>query len=63
MNFTKNLTGVTNLEIETFLESLDETRFSASVLGGSLDGTGDTLTAPDSADWDFSDGDFTIEVV
>ena len=42
-NFTKNLTGVTNLEIETFLESLDETRFSASVLGGSLDGTGDTL--------------------
>ena len=37
-NFTKNLTGVTNSEIETFLESLDETRFSASVLGGSLDG-------------------------
>ncbi|SVA77890.1 uncharacterized protein METZ01_LOCUS130744 [marine metagenome] len=37
-NFTKNLTGVTNSEIETFLESLDETRFSVSVLGGSLDG-------------------------
>ena len=37
-NFTKNLTGVTNPEIETFLESLDETRFSVSVLGGSLDG-------------------------
>ena len=36
--FTKNLTGVTYLEIETFLESLDETRFSVSVLGGSLDG-------------------------
>ena len=38
VNFTKNLTGVTNAEIETFLESLDETRFSASVLGGSLNG-------------------------
>jgi len=37
-NFTKNLAGVTNSEIETFLESLDETRFSVSVLGGSLDG-------------------------
>ena len=37
-NFTKNLTGVRNSEIETFLESLDETRFSVSVLGGSLDG-------------------------
>ncbi len=37
-NFTKNLTGVTNSQIETFLESLDETRFSVSVLGGSLDG-------------------------
>ena len=37
-NFTKNLTCVTNSEIETFLESLDETRFSVSVLGGSLDG-------------------------
>ena len=37
-NFTKNLTGVTNSEIETFIESLDETRFSVSVLGGSLDG-------------------------
>ena len=37
-NFTKNLTGVTNSEIEIFLESLDETRFSASVLGGTLDG-------------------------
>jgi hypothetical protein len=41
VNFTKNLTGVTNAEIETFLESLDETRFSASVLGGggSLNGS------------------------
>ena len=38
-NFTKNLTGVTNPEIETFLESIDETRFSASVLRGSLDGS------------------------
>ena len=37
-NFTKNLTGVTNSEIETFIESLDETRFIVSVLGGSLDG-------------------------
>jgi len=39
VNFTKNLTGVTNAEIEIFFESLDETRFSASVLGGSLNGS------------------------
>ena len=38
VNFTKNLTGITDAEIETFFSSIDETRFSASVLGGSLDG-------------------------
>ena len=38
VNFTKNLTGITNSEIEAFLVSVDDTRFSASVLGGELDG-------------------------
>ena len=39
VTFTKNLTGVTNSEIEAFFVSIDDTRFSASVLGGALDGT------------------------
>jgi hypothetical protein len=26
-----------------------------------LDGTGDNVTAPDSADWNFGSGDFTVE--
>jgi len=38
VNFTKNLTGITGSEIEAFLVSVDDTRFSASVLGGELDG-------------------------
>ena len=37
VNFTKNLTGISNSEIETFLVSIDDTRFSVSVLGGALD--------------------------
>jgi len=39
VNFTKNLTGVTDAEIETFFASIDDTRFSASISGGSLDGS------------------------
>jgi len=39
VNFTKNLTGVTDAEIETFFTSIDDTRFSASISGGSLDGS------------------------
>ena len=38
VNFTKNLTGVTNAQLPTFLESIDKTRFSVSIKGGNLDG-------------------------
>ena len=38
VNFTKNMSGITNSEIETFLASIDDTRFSVSILGGTLDG-------------------------
>jgi len=38
VNFTKNMSGINNSEIESFLVSIDDTRFSASILGGALDG-------------------------
>jgi UMF1 family MFS transporter len=38
VNFTKNMSGITNSEIEVFLTSIDDTRFSVSILGGTLDG-------------------------
>jgi MFS-type transporter involved in bile tolerance (Atg22 family) len=38
VNFTKNLTDIENSDIEAFLVSIDDTRFSASVLGGPLNG-------------------------
>ena len=38
VNFTSNLTDIENSDIESFLVSIDDTRFSASVLGGPLDG-------------------------
>ncbi|MDC0526882.1 MFS transporter [Euryarchaeota archaeon] len=38
VNFTKNMSGITNSEIESFLISIDDTRFSVSILGGALDG-------------------------
>jgi len=38
VTFTKNLTGVTDADIETFFVTIRETRFSVSVSGGSLDG-------------------------
>ena len=38
VNFTKNMSGITNSEIEFFLASIDDTRFSVSILGGTLDG-------------------------
>ena len=41
VNFTKNLTGVTNVQLPTFLESIDKTRFSVSIKGGALDGRND----------------------
>ena len=38
VNFTKNMSGIANSEIEIFLASIDDTRFSVSILGGTLDG-------------------------
>tara|TARA_B110000263_G_scaffold158772_1_gene137970 strand:- start:131 stop:1990 length:1860 start_codon:yes stop_codon:yes gene_type:complete len=38
VNFTKNMSGITDSEIESFLVSIDDTRFSVSILGGALDG-------------------------
>ena len=38
-NFTKNMSGITDSEIQSFLASIDETRFSISVKGGELDGS------------------------
>ena len=38
INFTKNMSGINDSEIESFLVSIEDTRFSASILGGALDG-------------------------
>jgi MFS-type transporter involved in bile tolerance (Atg22 family) len=38
VNFTKNMSGITTSEIESFLISIDDTRFSVSILGGALGG-------------------------
>ena len=38
VNFTKNMSGINDSEIESFLVSIEGTRFSASILGGALDG-------------------------
>ena len=38
VNFTKNMSGITTSEIESFLISIDNTRFSVSILGGALGG-------------------------
>ena len=38
VNFSKNMSGITDSEIESFLASIEDTRFSASILGGALDG-------------------------
>ena len=44
VNFTKNMSGITNSEIESFLISIDDTRFSVSILGGALDGVNNVGT-------------------
>jgi hypothetical protein len=51
----KTVTPVGNAQIDT-----SESKFGgASLL---LDGSGDYLSTPDSADWDFGSGDFTIDL-
>jgi MFS transporter, UMF1 family len=44
VNFTKNMSGITNSEIESFLISIDDTRFSVSILGGALGGVNNVGT-------------------
>lgn len=51
----KTQTAVNQAQIDT----------AQSVFGGAamlLDGTGDYVTSPDHADWNFADGDFTIDL-
>ena len=38
------MSGITNSEIESFLISIDDTRFSVSILGGALDGVNNVGT-------------------
>lgn len=40
---------------------LDTAQQKFGTASGLLDGTGDWLTVPDSADWDFGTGDFTVD--
>ena len=40
---------------------LDTAQFKFGTASGLFDGTGDYLTVPDSADWDFGTADFTID--
>jgi hypothetical protein len=53
-NSGRTMTAVGDAQIDTAQSKFG----SASIL---LDGTGDRVTAADSADWDFGTGDFTIE--
>lgn len=50
----KTVTAVGNAQLDTAQKKFG----TASIL---LDGTGDKLTVPNSADWDFGTGDFTID--
>ncbi|HIF37203.1 MAG: hypothetical protein CXT75_01170 [Methanobacteriota archaeon] len=38
VNFTKNMSGIPDSNLSSFLVSIEDTRFSASILGGALDG-------------------------
>lgn len=40
---------------------LDTAQFKFATASGLFDGTGDYISTPDSADWDFGTGDFTVE--
>lgn len=48
-------TATGNAQIDTA-----ESKFGAA--SGLFDGTGDAITTPDHADWDFGSGDFTIDL-
>jgi hypothetical protein len=50
----KTMTASGNAQIDTA-----QSKFGGA--SGLFDGTGDYLSTPDSADWDFSNGNFTIE--
>ena len=52
-----------NTSIQPFSPFAPSAAYSAAVNGGSgyFDGSGDYLTAPDNAAWDFGTSDFTIE--
>ncbi len=60
-----NITDLSNsAHVDTFVNDAKISRvFMPTVSGFSLelDGTGDYITFPDHADWDFGTGDFTIE--
>lgn len=51
----KTMTANGNAQIDTA-----QSQFGGA--SGLFDGTGDYLTTPDSADWDFGTGDFTVEM-
>ncbi|MDE0740969.1 MAG: MFS transporter [Candidatus Poseidoniia archaeon] len=38
VNFTKDMSGISDSNLSSFLVSIEDTRFSASILGGALDG-------------------------
>ena len=38
VNFTKDMSGISDSSLSSFLVSIEDTRFSASILGGALDG-------------------------
>lgn len=53
-SYSKTITAEGNAQIDTA-----QSKFGGA--SGLFDGTGDRLTIPDSADWDFGTGDFTID--
>jgi hypothetical protein len=55
--------GTGSPSVQAFAPFDPTTAYSAGAVGGSgyFDGTGDYLTVPDNAAWDFGTGDFTIE--
>jgi hypothetical protein len=51
----RTMTAIGNAQIDT-------AQFKFGAASGLFDGSGDVVTAADSADWDFGSGDFTIEM-
>jgi hypothetical protein len=58
------ITKTGDVSVQRFSPFSPTTAYSTSVIGGSgyFDGSGDYLTAPDSANTEFGSGDFTVEV-